>query len=65
MNEELLLLSREVGELLISKEHSIAIAESSSGGLISAHLLAIGPWDFMDRSVGFYGSAYRIPWIGL
>ena len=41
MNEELLLLSKEVGELLISKEHSIAIAESSSGGLISAHLLAI------------------------
>lgn len=41
MNKELLFLSKEVGELLISKGHSIAIAESSSGGLISAHLLAI------------------------
>ena len=41
MNKELLDLSNEVGELLILKGQSIGIAESSSGGLVSAHLLAI------------------------
>ncbi len=41
VNKELLHLSKQVGELLISKGHSIGIAESSSGGLVSAHLLAV------------------------
>lgn len=41
MNNELLELSKQVSEILKKSGETLAISESSSGGLISAHLLAI------------------------
>ncbi len=41
MDKEILHLAGRVGEILNESKQTIGIAESSSGGLISAHLLAI------------------------
>lgn len=41
MNNELLELSNQVSEILKKSGETLAISESSAGGLISAHLLAI------------------------
>jgi nicotinamide-nucleotide amidase len=39
--EELLPISQQIADLLIARRESIAVAESSAGGLISAALLAV------------------------
>ena len=41
MNGEILALSQKAGSLLLEKGNTVGIAESSTGGLVSAHLLAI------------------------
>ena len=41
MNSEIMSLAEKAGALLRGKGETVGIAESSSGGLISAHLLAI------------------------
>ena len=41
MNSEIMSLAEKAGALLRDKGETVGIAESSSGGLISAHLLAI------------------------
>ena len=41
MNEEIIELSQKVGGLLSEKGNTVGIAESSTGGLFSAHMLAI------------------------
>ena len=41
MDTEILRLANLTADLLIETNQTIGIAESSSGGLISAHLLAI------------------------
>ena len=41
MNPEIMSLAEKAGTILIDKGETVGIAESSSGGLISAHLLAI------------------------
>ncbi|MCH7478780.1 MAG: CinA family protein [SAR324 cluster bacterium] len=39
--ESLTALSKNLGELLKAKQQTVAIAESSTGGLLSAALLAV------------------------
>src|SRR6202047_2373887 len=39
--DESLALAEHIGQLLISRKETVAIAESSAGGLISASLLAV------------------------
>ena len=34
-------LTREIGSLLIDRNETVGVAESSTGGLVSAHLLAV------------------------
>ena len=41
MNSEIMSIAEKAGALLRDKGETVGIAESSSGGLISAHLLAI------------------------
>jgi PncC family amidohydrolase len=41
MNQEIMELSREIGSLLIDRTQTVGIAESSTGGLVSAYLLAV------------------------
>ena len=41
MNPEIMSLAEKAGTILRDKGETVGIAESSSGGLISAHLLAI------------------------
>ena len=52
MNDELLKLSNQIADILKKSNHTVAVSESSSGGLISAHLLAIP-----GASAYFIGSA--------
>ena len=42
MNQEIITLAEEAGSLLKKKQQTISVAESSTGGLVSAHLLGIG-----------------------
>jgi nicotinamide-nucleotide amidase len=42
MDDDLLRLGREAGRLLVERHQTVAIAESSAGGLISAALLSVG-----------------------
>ncbi|MBV9579289.1 MAG: CinA family protein [Chloroflexi bacterium] len=42
MNDELLGLGEQIARLLIDRHETIAVAESSAGGLISAALLSVG-----------------------
>ena len=39
--EELTLISKEVAEMLVERGDTIAVAETSAGGLLSASLLAV------------------------
>ena len=41
MNQEIIALAEEAGSLLKKNQQTIGIAESSTGGLVSAHLLGI------------------------
>ena len=41
MNQEIMTLTREIGSLLIDRNETVGVAESSTGGLVSAHLLAV------------------------
>ncbi len=52
MNDELLKLSNQISDILKKLNHTVAVSESSAGGLISAHLLAIP-----GASAYFIGSA--------
>ena len=55
MNVELMNLSDQVAGILKKSDHTVAVSESSSGGLISAHLLAIpGASKYFIGSVVLY-----------
>ncbi len=41
MNQKIMTLTREIGSLLIDRNETVGVAESSTGGLVSAHLLAV------------------------
>ena len=41
MNQEIMTLTREIGSLLIDRNETVGVAESSTGGLVSAYLLAV------------------------
>ena len=61
MDTKILRLANLAADLLIESDHTIGIAESSSGGLIAAHLLAIPGASryFMGGSVIYTRAAQR------
>ena len=61
MDTKILRLANLAADLLIESNHTIGIAESSSGGLIAAHLLAIPGASryFMGGSVIYTRAAQR------
>jgi len=66
MNADLIRLAEALAEILKARRHTVAVAESSAGGLISATLLAVPGASayFLGGSVVYTGKA-RMALLGL
>jgi PncC family amidohydrolase len=60
LNEECISLAERIGEALVAKQAHLAVAETTAGGLISAHCVAVpGASRWFDRGVVAYAGTSK------